>query len=341
MTNGTNMSDDPKAGSSDNPEQTSERVEPIAEADKPGAVIVDTQDRGAAPNPTVTEQPEVDNTPLPIAGILAADDILKEIESNGLIKNGVPENVQASSYDMRIGTIFRDGRIIKGTQGVGDQVLLDPGEIISIFTLEELDLPDYIAGTAFSINALSSEGLLVLNPGHIDPGFKGPLTVRAINLRATRKAIDLETPIFTVIFERLPKATTRPYSKYIARHPRELKFNSNDVEQNPGSLGRLVMLGKDRPLVTPEEVNKLIIQHWMSWMMIAGTITAVVLAAIAAIFAIIGVYKTEPSRPIDLNSNSAKSLPSPIPSTEPVRQNTNSDQKGMNVNANLPANVNR
>lgn len=335
------MSDGPKAGSSDNPEQTSERVEPIAEADKPGAVIEDTQDRGVAPNPTITEQPEVDNTPLRIAGILAADDILKEIESNGLIKNGVPENVQASSYDMRIGTIFRDGRIIKGTQGAGDQVLLDPGEIISIFTLEELDLPDYIVGTAFSMNALSSGGLLVLNPGHIDPGFKGPLTVRAINLRATRKAIDLGTPIFTVIFERLPKATTRPYSKYIARHQKELKFNSNDVEQNPGSLGRLVTLGKDRPLVTPEEVNKLIIQHWMSWTIIAGTIITVALAAIAAVFAIIGVYKTEPSRQIDLNSNSAKSLPSPIPSIEPVRQNINSEQKGMNVNANLPVNVNR
>src|ERR1700738_3518011 len=183
-----------------------------------------------------------------MSGILTYDDIVEELKHGRLITKGEVRYVEACSYDLRVGTIFREGLPIKGEPG---QAILQPGDIVSLFTLEELDLPDDIAATAFAINAMSSQGILVLNPGHIDPGFKGPLTVRAINLRATSKPIDLGARVFTVIFERLPKSTSRP-SPAIAdsRQERENKFSEMDVAQNPHSIARLVMLGKDKPLMT-------------------------------------------------------------------------------------------
>lgn len=166
-----------------------------------------------------------------MSGILTYDDIAVELANGRLIMDGDASCIEACSYDMRVGTIFRQGVRISGAKG---QAILQPGDIVSLFTLEELNLPPFIAATAFAINAMSSEGLLVLNPGHVDPGFKGPLTVRAINIRATPKAIDVGTKIFTVIFERLPKASSRPYSKSSpTREDRELKFNATDVEQIP------------------------------------------------------------------------------------------------------------
>lgn len=267
-----------------------------------------------------------------MSGILTYDDILEELNNGKLIKNFEKKNVEACSYDLRVGTIFSDGTRIKGQQG---QVILQPGDIISLFTHEELDLPSDIAATAFAINGMSSQGLLVLNPGHIDPGFKGPLTVRAINLRATCKSIDLGTPIFTVIFERLPKVTSQPYDHSIVdREDRELKFNSIDVEQNPHSMARLVMLGKDKPLMTGDEVDRRIMDHWTTTAILIGTIITVLLAAIAAVFAIIGVYRAEPSKPVQTNAASSNQTGSVRLPIDTSGQNVNSapTQKNDNVN---------
>jgi deoxycytidine triphosphate deaminase len=213
------------------------------------------------------------------AGILTKADIENEVRTNNLISNFVATSLSPCSYDLRIGTIFLDDKIIKETADGIRQVILQPGEIISVFTLEELSMPSNVAGTAFAINAMSSDGLLVLNPGHIDPGFKGPLSVRLINIRATPKAILLGMPIFTIIFEYLPKATT-PYEENQARGDRELAFESRDVEQNPRSLYNLVATGKNRPVMNYQEVRSIITEHWMSRSVFIITIAAAIFAGL-------------------------------------------------------------
>jgi deoxycytidine triphosphate deaminase len=213
------------------------------------------------------------------AGILTKADIENEVRTNGLISNFVATSLSPCSYDLRIGTIFLDEKIIKETTAGMKQVILQPGEIISVFTLEELSLAANIAGTAFAINQMSSDGLLVLNPGHIDPGFKGPLSVRLINIRATPKAILLGMPIFTVIFEYLPKATT-PYDENQPRAERELAFETRDVEQNPRSLYNLVASGKNRPIMNYQEVRSIIAEHWMSRSVFIITIAAAAFAGL-------------------------------------------------------------
>jgi deoxycytidine triphosphate deaminase len=79
-----------------------------------------------------------------------------------------------------------------------------------------LNLPDNVAATAYGINGQTSKGLLVINSGHVDPGFIGPLTVTAINLTKEKKIIRVGDPIMTVVFQRLPEATL-PYEGNIAR----------------------------------------------------------------------------------------------------------------------------
>jgi len=198
-------------------------------------------------------------------GILTGDEIRLEIAAGHLIKNHVDAGIQGCSYDLRIGTIFSEDRIIRRVPNGQDQdpIIVPPGGIISLFTLEDLDLPDDVSATAFAMNFMSSEGVLVLNPGHVDPGFKGPLTVRILNVRATSKALLFGTPIFTVIFQRLPKST-KPYSRNKSREQRELDFKAKDVEQNPKTLVGLINAGKDKPLMTVDEVDKRIREHWIS-----------------------------------------------------------------------------
>jgi deoxycytidine triphosphate deaminase len=262
--------------------------------------------------------------------ILTYDDIVEELKKGKLITNGVVSNVEACSYDLRVGTIFREGLPITGERG---QAILQPGDIVSLFTLEELDLPADIAATAFAINAMSSQGILVLNPGHVDPGYKGPLTVRAINLRATSKPIDLGARIFTVVFERLAKPTTRPYPAITdKRQERENKFSEMDLAQNPRSVARLVMLGKDKPLMTGDEVDRRIRDHWSTKATLIGTLVGIILAVVATLFAIIGVYRAEPSKPVQANPTPPIQTNSPSPSMSTSVQTVNSAQTQKNDN---------
>ena len=192
-------------------------------------------------------------------GILAAQDITSHINTNTLIHNAALDNVEACSYDMRIGTIFYEGQIINAAHArATEQIIIQPGAVISMYTEEELDLPPDICGTAFPLNSQSSAGLLVLNPGHVDPGFKGPLTVKALNVRRTPMAISRGMEIFTIIFEKLPHATTSPYQKNESRAKRERSFNATDVEISPRSLSHLITISEDAPFPTRHEVNEMI-----------------------------------------------------------------------------------
>lgn len=217
-------------------------------------------------------------------GILVKQDIEQAIDRGELLHNAIKANLQSCSYDLRVGTIFRKGQVINETSpDAHSQIIIQPGEIIGIFTLEEVILPDNMIGTVFAANELSSRGLLVLNPGHIDPGFKGTISVKALNLRKVPLALSRGMPIFTIIFEQLPKSTTSPYSKNISKDQREREYNERDVELSPESIAELVALGKDSPYPTRQEVREIVQQHWT-------TVLTLILTFVASLTGIISVY---------------------------------------------------
>jgi len=122
----------------------------------------------------------------------------------------------------------------------------------------------------------------VLNPGHVDPGYNGPLTVKALNLRKTPISISLGLPIFTIVFLRLSESTEHPYNKNQPdRDEKEAKFHATEQERTPTSLADLLRVSDDLPMVSGDAMDRAIRKHWM-------TRTTLILAAIAAIFSVIG-----------------------------------------------------
>lgn len=214
--------------------------------------------------------------------ILPAQTIRAEIAANRLIRNADASLVQSCSYDLRIGTIFQSGRSItrmpQQSAGSVDQVELKPGGVISMFTLEELSLPPDVCATVFPLNSQSSRGLLVLNPGHVDAGYSGPITVKVLNISKHEKVLKLGEPIFTVIFDKLEAATLEPYGNSSSnRQQRETVFAENDLNVSPGTLAKLIGEPND------DHVKKLIRNHWMSWgssMLAAGAFVFAVIAAL-------------------------------------------------------------
>jgi len=225
-------------------------------------------------------------------GILSKQDIEAKIDSGELVLNAVKANLEACSYDLRIGTIFKNGQIINENHpDANRQFDIQPGEIINLFTLEEIKLSSKIMATVFARNAESSfKALLVLNPGHIDPGFQGLITIKAINLGKDPLSIQRGQKILTIIFEEMPNFTTSPYNRQMSRAEQEQKFNDVLVQQNTYNLSQIIVGGSD------------------SWLSLIFTFIAAVAGVLAVVVSMQPKSENNNQNPIPLES------PSPTPS---------------------------
>ncbi len=93
--------------------------------------------------------------------------------------------IQPASVDLSIGKIFLPGKKSKETGGEQcpiDEHVLRTGGTAVVTTLEEIGLPPDLAGIGFPPSSVSFRGLLMTNPGHVDPGYRGPLRFTVINM---------------------------------------------------------------------------------------------------------------------------------------------------------------
>jgi dCTP deaminase len=114
--------------------------------------------------------------------------------------------IQPASLDLTI------GRILLPVEADGDDKLheepslsLAQGETVVVETHEYLSLPRTVAAIGFPPATISRDGLLMTNPGHVDPGFAGRLKFTVINLG--KKPIELASgkPICTLLFFSIPE----------------------------------------------------------------------------------------------------------------------------------------
>lgn len=267
-----------------------------------------------------------------MAGTLCKVEISRLLADGKLIHHGEQDRTRGCSYDCGVGDIFFGGKVFKKTSGE-QGVTVPPGGVVALFTREILDLPDDIAGTAFPINAMSSKGLLVLNPGHIDPGFRGHLTVKALNLRKSEMLLRFDEPIFTVIFERLPHATDA-YKNNVDQAERAREFHQREVETTPRTileacdLSKLTFGGTTREEVEAAldrrwnteklEVDAMIRSHWMTrWTFILMLVAAV--ASCIAVALTIWPLANHPSSGTVSDRSGSAAVSNPV---DPARSTT-------------------
>lgn len=129
--------------------------------------------------------------------------------------SSVPPKFRGCSIDLHIGLIYRPG-IEAGEEGSATNphrlpVSLEQGDTAIIETVESFKLDNYHAGFVFPSSRISIQGLLMTNPGHVDPGYNGPLHVTVINMG--RKPFSLQPGqsfLRAFIHELNTPAVTRP-----------------------------------------------------------------------------------------------------------------------------------
>ena len=128
--------------------------------------------------------------------------------------------IQPSSIDLHMGNIYVPGTKKEesgGEDNPKEKYILRAGQTAIITTLEELKLPSDISCIAFPPSRVSFQGLLMTNPGHVDPGFEGHMRFTVINMG--REDIDLRRgdEIVTVLFFELSNSSKPSKINYKVR----------------------------------------------------------------------------------------------------------------------------
>jgi deoxycytidine triphosphate deaminase len=95
------------------------------------------------------------------------------------------ERIKRASLDLTIGKIFLPETLPDKLGGINNPRLktsLSQGQTALIETAESVNLPMNIVAVGFPPASVTINGLLMTNPGLVDPGYKGPLHCTVINM---------------------------------------------------------------------------------------------------------------------------------------------------------------
>ena len=117
--------------------------------------------------------------------------------------------IQPSSVDLTAGNIYVPDNVKKINQtsslsslAVG-QCMIAAGETIVIELAEDIRIGKGIGGLLLPPNSLTKNGIIMTNPGHIDPGYSGKLTVCLINMGKDAIAVEPNSVVATLLLFRL------------------------------------------------------------------------------------------------------------------------------------------
>lgn len=178
---------------------------------------------------------------------MLVDHQLLDLIQNGLVDNiELPRNsysgnspVQPASVDLHVGSIYKpqqDAGKPGGFKNPLDDVVLEPGEMVIVQTHESVKLPGNIAAIGMPPASLALQGLLILNPGHIDPGYTGTVKLTIINMGRVKLSLTRGKVIFTVLFFQCSHPATADYGQRLCRDKKPDCSGESPMEKALGKL---------------------------------------------------------------------------------------------------------
>lgn len=99
---------------------------------------------------------------------------------DGVDLTNLAKQVRGCAVEMRIGDIFRPGSDPQKPGSAGhprERYALSEGETAVVRTIESFKLGDSHTALVLPVSSVSLQGLLMTNPGQVDPGYHGQLHV--------------------------------------------------------------------------------------------------------------------------------------------------------------------
>lgn len=155
--------------------------------------------------------------------ILSDRDIIKSLQDYIVPFN--EDNVGPASYDITLSTSFcRLAKTYSNSDWIdlckkpdyiathARNFILMPGEFALGSTVEEIELPDFVAAKVEGRSGIGRLGLFVQNAGYIDPGFKGNITLEFYNASDKPMVLQAGRRIAQLVFESLTSIPLKPYN---------------------------------------------------------------------------------------------------------------------------------
>jgi dCTP deaminase len=129
------------------------------------------------------------------------------------IFRGKSYGLSSAGYDVRID--LTPSSAVSGTAAVmtpdGNGILLEPGQSALVGLVEHFDMPTYILGYVRDKSTWARQGLLVAQ-AVLEPGWKGYMALRIVNLGNEALTIVDHEPIAQVVFHMLEDVPENTYS---------------------------------------------------------------------------------------------------------------------------------
>ncbi|WP_292933170.1 hypothetical protein [Noviherbaspirillum sp.] len=122
--------------------------------------------------------------------------------------------IKAASLNLKVGKIYVPGTKKDDLGGVSSPrtvFSLEQGATAVLKTSQEVSLSARQVGIMFPPNHVSLKGLLMTNPGHVDPGYKGHLHVTVINMGSEPYELRLDDQIVRLMIFELDGDVEKPY----------------------------------------------------------------------------------------------------------------------------------
>jgi len=163
--------------------------------------------------------------------ILSDVDVKKHIKDGKIKIDPFEEaiHIMPVGVDLRLGNTFKGFKIIheshidpsnvnweQNTELIevedGKSFIVHPGEFVLGVTKEHVELPNDIAGRIDGRSSLGRLGIIVHSTaGHVDPGWKGKLTLEISNIGKLPVAIRPGMKFCSLIFEKLTSPAEHGY----------------------------------------------------------------------------------------------------------------------------------
>jgi len=143
-------------------------------------------------------------------GLLPKKLIELMIKCGILLENAEIDNIQGSSYDLRLGNEYFHNGLIKTLDDQEPFITLNPGDYAIVSSLETANFPKDIAGKFDLSVGLFCRGIILSNGPQVDPGFKGKLFCLLFNSSNRKIQLKLKQHYATIEFLKLFEPT-KPY----------------------------------------------------------------------------------------------------------------------------------
>ena len=167
--------------------------------------------------------------------ILSDGEIQARITSDGLVSGGDMSRASECSYSFVPGAAFLPGSTdppieFPGADGRAE-VIVKPGQMVWIRTLETVSIPKDLVGFWWQTNSLSRKGLMLVNMSMIEPGYSGDLACLFVNFGRGNVPIGPSTIVAKMVFVGMVGHLLHPFSHTTSRQQYDRTLRELAIDQ--------------------------------------------------------------------------------------------------------------